>query len=252
MVTTTGPESESSTSRNLHNGLSVELVTSMGDDLSIVNAARVSLHKVSKLVPIGFTGTNKDDVYGLSNADKGLINYLLKNRHGTPFEMVQFTFRVRCPIFVAREWQRHRIGSFNEMSSRYVEMPLEAYMPLFRDFRSQVGKPGHYVMQSLDHVTAEKVHGVILLAYSQAYDAYRKLLDLGLAKEVARNVLPLAQFTEFIWSVNLRSLFNFLYLRMADTALREIRYCAEMVHDLVIPIVPEAMLAWQNNNRLVP
>jgi thymidylate synthase (FAD) len=120
--------------------MTVTLIRSGGDDLAIVNAARVSYAKQSM---------------ELSEADKGLINYLAKNHHGTPFEMVEFWFHVHTPIGVAREWQRHRIGSFNEVSTRYVTMPNEAYLPLFEDMRTQVGKPGHYKFEPIPHDTAE-------------------------------------------------------------------------------------------------
>lgn len=242
--------------------MTVELIDHMGDDLSIVNAARVSLARRSEWVlscPIHRAPIedciHPGTVQGiklLRNPDVGLIGFLMRNRHGTPFEMVQFAFRVRAPIFVAREWQRHRIGSFNEMSSRYVEMPLEAYMPLFEDLRTQTGKPGHYTFERLPPKEAEQVHKVMALAYATSYEAYKLLLNLGLAKEVARNVLPLAQYTEFIWSVNLRSLFNFLSLRMAPTALHEIQLCALQVHDLATPIAPEAFNAWHANDHLAP
>lgn len=242
--------------------MTVELVDHMGDDLSIVNAARVSLNKRSEWVlscpvhraPIEdctHPGTNQG-VNLLRNPDVGLIGYLMRNKHGTPFEMVQFAFRVRVPIFVAREWQRHRIGSFNEVSSRYVEMVQEAYMPPLEDFRTQVGSPGRYTFESLSHDDAAYARVTMDAAYKNAYWSYRELLQLGLAKEVARNVLPLAQYTEFMWSVNLRSLFNFLSLRMAPTALKEIQLCALQVHDLATTIAPEAFKAWHANNQVNP
>lgn len=215
----------------------IELIDHMGSDLSIVNAARVSLNR-------------KSDV--LSDADKGLMHYLMKNRHGTPFEMVQFCFRVTVPIFVAREWQRHRIGSFNEMSTRYVEMPQQAYLPPEADMRTQTGKPGHYLMAALEQ--ADAYHALLIMqhTYFQIYEAYKTLLEMGLAKEVARNILPLGQMTQFIWSVNLRSLFNFLSLRLHGTALREIRYASTTIYLLAKNITPEAFAAWEENDRPTP
>lgn len=215
--------------------MSVELIETMGDDLSIVNAARVSYAKTST---------------ELSDADYGLIGYLARNRHGTPFEMVQFKFRVHVPIGVAREWQRHRIGSFNEMSTRYVEMVPEFYVPPVSAVRTQVGKPGHYEMVAVEHDDAVDVQRVMREAYAQAYTTYASLIATGIAKELARNVLPLGLYTEFIWSVNLRSVFNFLSLRTHETALLEIRREAYNVEGDVKRIVPVAWNAWNENGRV--
>lgn len=215
--------------------MSVELVESMGNDLAIANAARVSYAKHSD---------------SLSAADKGLIGYLARNRHGTPFEMVQFKFGVKVPIGVAREWQRHRIGSFNEVSTRYVEMQPEFYVPPLDAMRGQVGKPGHYQMVELDSAIADQVREVMEVSYKAAYAAYEALIARGVAKELARNVLPLATMTEFIWSVNLRSLFNFLSLRTQETALLEIRREACAVEELIMPLVPVAHKAWVDGGRI--
>lgn len=215
--------------------MSVELVECMGSDLAIVNAARVSYAKHSD---------------SMSDADKGLVGYLARNRHGTPFEMVQFKFRVKVPIGVAREWQRHRVGSFNEVSTRYVEMEPEFYLPDNDAVRGQVGKPGHYQMVTLEPAQSSMVRVMMNGAYQSAYEAYKNLLAYGVAKELARNVLPLALLTEFIWSVNLRSLFNFLSLRTHDTALLEIRREACAVEDLIRPVVPVAHEAWVAGGRV--
>jgi thymidylate synthase (FAD) len=108
---------------------------SMADDLSVVNSARVSF------------GKRHDQ---MEDGDEGLLNYLMKHRHGTPFEHNAFRFHVKAPIFIFREWQRHRIGSFNEMSARYMELPGEWYVPEFQNVRSRVGKPGHYTYEPAD------------------------------------------------------------------------------------------------------
>lgn len=228
--------------------MSVELIESMGNDLSIVNAARVSYAKESKLV----VGLGIDDMV-LSQADVGLINYLMKNRHGTPFEMCVFKFRISdISIRVAREWQRHRIGSFNEVSTRYVEMEPSFYKPKLRDVRIQVGKPGHYTYESADPSTAESAAVIMQAAYDQAYKFYKSLLKLGVAKELAAFVLPMATHTQFIWTVNLRSLFNFLSLRTASNALLEIRVEADEVALQVAKIVPVAYQAWELNGKVAP
>lgn len=216
--------------------MSVEIVEWMGSDLSIVNAARVSFAKYS------------DE---MTDADRGLIGYLARNRHGTPFEMVQFKFRVRVPIGVAREWQRHRIGSFNEVSTRYVEMKPDFYVPEGQAVREQIGKPGHYQMVTIaDEARIQVVDNLFRAAYEASHYAYSRLIDCGVAKEVARNVLPLGLYTEFIWGVNLRSLFNFLSLRTAPSALYEIRVEAAEVEAHVQGIVPVAYAAWCEGGRM--
>jgi thymidylate synthase (FAD) len=229
--------------------MKVELLDSMGDDLSIVNAARVSYAKESDWVRV----KEDPEAFRLKDADAGLIAYLMRNRHGTPFEMVQFKFRVTCPIGVGREWMRHRIGSFNEVSTRYVEMEPEFYIPPPEAVRRQVGKPGHYTFETVrDLEDVQDIVDTMDSAYEGAYCYYQQLLEMGVAKELARNVLPLGLMTQFIWSVNLRSLLNFLSLRTHLTALLEIRELAEEVEILAKGVVPAAMTAWGVNGRVAP
>src|ERR1700712_5646533 len=171
----------------------VRLDDSMADDLAVVNAARVSFaRRVSEL----------------ADADRGLVRFLMRERHSTPFEHGVFRFHIKCPIFVAREWMRHRAGSYNEHSARYSELPDEFYVPAAEDVRTQVGKPGSYTFEPVDAALAERTRETIAASYRAAYDAYRQMLADGIAKEVARTVLPLGLYTEFYWSVNARSLMN--------------------------------------------
>lgn len=212
----------------------VELLDTMGDDLAIVNAARVSYAKES---------------LKLGSPERGLIGYLMRNRHGSPFEMVEFKFRVACPIGVAREWFRHRIASYNEVSTRYVELKDEFYIPSPDDMRTRVGPPGHYTFEPMNPGDADLTKGDMQFAYAVAWDQYQKMIQRGVALEVARNVLPLGIYTQFIWKINLRSLLNFLSLRLGTTALLEIRQCAELVRKLSGPIAPNAFRAWDVLNR---
>lgn len=231
--------------------MKVELLEYMGNDLTIVNAARVSYAKESTWVeadvPERYTVSRT-----LKKADAGLIGYLMKNKHGTPFEMVQFQFRVTCPIGVSREWMRHRIGSFNEVSTRYVEMAPDFYVPTTTAVRMQVGKPGHYTFEPMLPENALAAIEEMQEAYEAAYEAYQRLLARGVAKELARNVLPLGLMTQFYWSVNLRSLFNFLMLRRASTALLEIRELALEVERFAEDIVPAAFWAFEEHGRVAP
>lgn len=257
-------------------GMSVELLNSMGNDLSIVNAARVSYGKESEYEKYRYDPVcqkfekqthfqhnhafryssqplpNLDWHLCLSLADAGLLNYLMKNKHGTPFEMVQFQFRVHCPIGVAREWFRHRIGSFNEQSTRYVVFEKDYYTPQPSEWRAQVGKAGHYTYEILTDGSEHAISVEYELAMEKSFGSYARLLELGLAKEVARNVLPLGTITTFIWSVNLRSLLNFLALRTDSHALKEIQICANMVQELASAVVPESFNAWRRHGKLVP
>jgi thymidylate synthase (FAD) len=215
----------------------VRLDGCMADDLSVVNAARVSFAQRSET---------------LDDRDRGLIRFLMRERHGTPFEHNAFRFHVKLPIFVMREWARHRIGSFNEWSARYSQLDPEFYIPEPEDVRTQVGKPGAYSFDPVDPALAEHTREAQRTVYEGAYAAYVDLLEQGVAKEVARNVLPVAIYTQFYWTVNARSLMNFLSLRNAVTAQREIRRYAAACEQLFgerMPITHSAFLA---NERRAP
>jgi thymidylate synthase (FAD) len=215
----------------------VRLDGQMGDDLSVVNAARVSF------------GSHADV---LDERNQGLVRFLMRERHGTPFEHNAFRFHVRCPIFVAREWFRHRIGSFNEMSGRYTELADAFYVPAADDVRTQVGKPGSYTFERVEPELAERTRSRMQEAYASAYATYRALLDDGVAKEVARSVLPVGIYTEFYWTVNARSVMHFLSLRNDDTAQREIRVFAAAVEDLWGAHMPVTHAAFVANDRTAP
>ena len=215
----------------------VRLDGCMADDLSVVNAARVSFAQRS------------EDV---GERDQGLIRFLMRERHGTPFEHNAFRFHIKLPIFVMREWARHRIGSFNEWSARYSQLDPEFYVPEPEDVRTQVGKPGSYSFDPVDPELAEHTRATQLAVYEQAYAAYADLLERGVAKEVARNVLPVAIYTQFYWTVNARSLMNFLSLRNAVTAQREIRRYAAAVEQLFAERMPITHSAFVANERRAP
>jgi thymidylate synthase (FAD) len=215
----------------------VRLDGSMADDLSVVNSARVSFGR---------------RVEELSDADRGLIGFLMRERHGTPFEHNSFRFHVRCPIFVAREWFRHRVGSFNEFSMRYARATDEFYVPQPDDVRTQVGKPGAYSFEPVDDELAETTREELKAVYEQAYAAYERLVEQGVARELARAVLPVGAYTEFYWTVNARALMNFVSLRAAETAQREIRRYAEAVELLFAERMPVTHAAFVANDRTAP
>src|SRR5438128_1481788 len=156
----------------------------MADDLSVVNGARVSFAR-RKLV--------------MEESDEGLIRFLMRDRHGSPFEHNAFRFHIRCPIFVAREWFRHRIGSFNEFSMRYAKATDDFYVPEPEDVRSQIGKPGAYSFEQVSPELAESTREELKAVYAAAFAAYERLVEQGVARELARCVLPVGAYTEFYW-----------------------------------------------------
>ncbi len=215
----------------------VELHDRMGNDLRIVNMARQSFGQESQ---------------EMGEAEKGLINFLARDCHGTPFEGPVFMFNVKCPIFVAREWMRHRIGSFNEYSGRYTKMMSDFYIPSGDQLRSQVGKPGSYHFEPLSAYDQLATQSDIEYSVDQAWNMYEVMLRRGVAKEVARMVLPVSIYTQFTWVVNLRALLNFVKLRSDETAMWEIRQYSQAIEAQIETVVPVAMECFENNGRKVP
>lgn len=216
----------------------VRLDSYCATDLSVVNSARVSFNKRHEVMEEG---------------DDKLINFLLKNRHGTPFESNFFRFHVKAPIFVFREWHRHRIGiSINEWSARYSELKDDFYIPSSQNVRTQVGKPGHYKFEVADASVTDRYIESLQQSSHKAFANYKAALDDGIAKELARLFLPVNIYSEMYWSCNARSLMNFLSLRNADQAMFEIRQYAialEEFFELVMPITYKCFIA---NNRIAP
>jgi len=206
----------------------VRLVDYMGSDERIVQAARVSYGKGTKTY----------------REDSGLINYLLRNEHTSPFEQVIFTFHIKLPIFVARQWIRHRTARVNEISGRYSVMEPEFYVPenAHISFQSLNNKQG----RSADEVEPQLVQDVSAMLESsqgEAYKHYEWLLSQNIARELARVVLPLSLYTEWYWQIDLHNLLRFLQLRLDAHAQLEIRKYAEVLFDigkLVCPAVFEA------------
>jgi thymidylate synthase (FAD) len=215
----------------------VRLDEAMADDLSVVNGARVSFAKHK---------TELDD------SDAGLIRFLMRERHGTPFEHNAFRFHIRAPIFVAREWFRHRVGSFNEFSMRYARATDDFYLPAPEDVRSQVGKPGAYSFEPVTEDVAETTREELRQVYEAAYAAYERLVELGVARELARAALPVGAYTEFYWTVNARALMNFVSLRAAETAQREIRLYADACEQFLAEQMPITHAAFVANDRTAP
>lgn len=197
----------------------VRLVDSMGTDSAIVQAARVSYGAGTKSV----------------SDDRALIRYLMRHKHNTPFEMVEFKFHIRAPIYVARQWLRHRTASVNEMSARYSVIPDEFYLPdQLRTQSTQRGQGGEEPFgEGGSNLLAKQKSSCDL-----AFHVYDELLEKGTSRELARAHLPQCTFTEFYWKIDLHNLLHFLSLRMDDHAQKEIRDLANQIFDLILPIVP--------------
>lgn len=215
--------------------LKADLIDSMGTELSIVNAARVSFNQTS------------DE---LSEKDAGLIGFLMKNRHASPFEHCVVTFRIEAPIFVAREWHRHRTQSYNEWSGRYSPLQPKFYAPDYDRPLIQVGKPGAYKFEvPQDDSINIDLYREFRFSCQTAWDAYEYLLDAGVAKEVARMILPVNIYTSWYATGNLRNWINFLSLRTDMQAMFEIRQLAFSVEKVLYDTYPITMEAWDKAGR---
>lgn len=211
----------------------IALVDHMGNDLSIVRSARVSYDAEWR--------TGEDE-----GKDAKLIDYLMKNGHTSPFESVTFTFQVKAPIFVYRQWHRHRTWSFNEISARYAELPEEFYVPDLDQITTQ-SSSNKQMRTDVQNSHAVVARGLIRHQCEEAFESYRELLELGVPRELARGVLPVNTYSKMFATVDLHNLFHFLRLRMHSHAQYEIRVYAEAMLQLIEPIVPVAVAAFRTH-----
>jgi thymidylate synthase (FAD) len=218
----------------------VSLLKTMGGDDAVIAAARVSNG-------VDYSEASKGD-----EQDQKLITYLLKHRHGTPFEHTTFTFYVKTPLFVRSEWHRHRIASYNEISGRYVEYEPEFYIPdVFRE-QSASNKQGSVEANNRVQSWHTFAKFVVDAASRDAYSRYQQLLEDDVAKEMARMILPLNLYTQFYFTVNARSLMNFLELRCAENAQWEIRQYALAIRDMFQEAMPMTYKAFKENGFIAP
>lgn len=212
----------------LKDGISnVELIRAGGTDLDAVNAARVSYGAVST---------------ELTERDKKLIRYLLKHEHTSPFEHTQLVYRIKVPMYITRQWMRHRIGvSYNEISGRYAEIPLDFYIP--KNWRIQDPNNTQGSIEAIRD-TDEANRQEYLASIEAAKKAYTKLLSEGVCRELARGVLPLCTYTEFIFTCNLVSLFHFVRLRGDSHAQWEIQQYAMSLLKLAYYHFPVSIEHW--------
>ena len=208
----------------------VRLVDSMGGDDAIVQSARVSYGK----------GTSK------LSQDRGLIRYLMRHRHTTPFEMVEFKFHCKMPIFVARQWVRHRTANINEYSLRYSEARDEFYYPDPDniEFQSALNKQGR--MGEVDPELKEKVQKYFKEISERSFAIYSELNDAGVARELARAILPVNLYTEWYWKNDLHNLLHFIGLRSDGHAQYEIRVFSDAMASFVKNVAPFAWEAYQD------
>lgn len=214
---------------------SVRLVDSMGSDLSVVRSARVSYDAEWR--------AGED-----SGSDARLINYLVKNKHTSPLESVNFTFEVKCPLFVARQWMRHRTQKFNEISARYSELPNEMYVPA----KGTIGVQNSDNKQmrdfaDIDEFIENEIISIISEANQASYAAYKKLISKGCPREIARGVLPVNTYTHFFCTVDLHNLLHFIRLRDHDHAQYEIRVYAQAILKLIEDIAPVTVAAFKKH-----
>ena len=208
----------------------VQLIDYMGNDKLIVDSARVSYGKGTKT----------------KRQDEKLINYLWKNKHTTPFEMPRLIFHIKAPIFVARQWFRHRTASYNEYSARYSEVKDEFYLPNSGRLQTQCSKnkqasSGQEVANSNDLINE------IEEFFVKSHTLYEKLLKKGVAREIARIVLPVSGYTEFIFGIDLKNLLHFINLRDDSHAQYEIREYAKVILLILNELFPMAIKAFKDN-----
>lgn len=216
----------------LDHGL-VRLVEHMGSDLSIVRNARVSYDAEWR--------AGEDE-----GKDAKLLNYLVKNRHTSPFESCVFTFEIKAPIFVLRQWHRHRTWSYNEISARYAELPAEFYVPELAQITTQSASNKQMRTEDLNPHCYE-IRDAIKVQNGMAFDTYRALLARGCPRELARSVLPVGTYSHMFATVDLHNLMHFLKLRLHEHSQYEIRVYAQAMLDLIEPIVPYSVAAFKEH-----
>jgi thymidylate synthase (FAD) len=236
--------------------MTVELVRASAHDSDVLFAARVSTLGEQTLEQSQLEGSESE---GDAKRDRGLINFLMRDRHGSPFEHNSMTFYVRAPIFVFREFMRHRIASYNEESGRYRELNPVFYVPAAERNLVQVGKAGAYDFLPGTAEQTALVQQQTRAAAIGAYEAYQRMLEAGVAREVARIVLPLNIYSSMYVTLNARSLMNFLSLRtkregssFPSFPQREIEMCAEQMETHFEKLMPLTYAAFNKNGRVSP
>ena len=208
----------------------VSLVDYYGSDSRIVQSARVSYGEGTKTI----------------SQDGALIDYLLRHQHTSPFEQVVFTFHLKMPIFVARQWVRHRMARMNEVSGRYSIMKDEFYVPENSCISKQSTNNKQGRGEVFEEKQAKEFQAEFIEGQQKAYEVYKDMVEKGIAREIARINLPLALYTEFYWQMDLHNLFHFLKLRLDSHAQYEIRLYAEKILEIIKTVCPMAVNSFEN------
>ncbi|MBX3095115.1 MAG: FAD-dependent thymidylate synthase [Cryobacterium sp.] len=240
--------------------MTVELVRASAQDADVLFAARVSTQGEQSLAQLDEHAPSTAEAAELeSKRNRGLINYLMRDRHGSPFEHNSMTFYVQAPIFVFREFMRHRIASYNEESGRYRELRPVFYVPASDRNLVQSGKPGAYEFHPGSPEQSRLVADETTRVSREAYAAYQRMLEAGVAREVARIVLPVTTYSSMYVTMNARSLMNFLSLRTKHEGSqfpsfpqREIEMCAEQMEAHFARLMPLTHAAFEANGRVAP
>ena len=214
----------------LDNGF-IRIIDYMGDDAAIVQAARVSYGKGTKSF----------------REDAGLINYLMSNDHTSPFEMCEIKFHIKAPIFVVRQWFRHRTANQNEYSARYSQLPDDFYTPRKEDIRYQDAENKQASGDQLENTDASYSFYQMNHSQIESFKYYEELLERGVSREQARVVIPVGAYTQFYWKIDLHNLLRFLKLRLDEHAQYEIRQYAKNMYSMAKLWVPETMKAFDNH-----
>jgi thymidylate synthase (FAD) len=241
--------------RELFNGGHIILESYMGNEIDVLSNARVSFNDDVQAATVA----------DLSARDVGVLNFLMREHHGTPWEAPVFRWDVKAPLFVFREWHRHRTPwSYNEWSARYSKMDAEFYVPEPEQIRTQVGRPGSYTFETIDDpLYAGMIQNALRVQNQSAFDLYENMMEgfpdkdgnptqPQLAKEVARTVLPVAMYSRMKAQSNLRGLFNFFQLRSDANAQYEIRQYSLAMEEMVAEVLPLAMELFNKNGRVAP
>jgi len=235
-MTETHTEFGHSTIPVLDHGL-VQLIDYMGDDLAVVEAAQASFDKV----PDDYT-----------SKEAGILRFLMREEHGVPFEHLVYKFRIRLPIFLSRQYVKHRTSSWSEHSGRYSGLEPLFYIPDPGHVRSQVGKPGAYSFEPVSLGLADDFRAALLESNACAWDTYMNAIESGVAKELARLCLPVNLYSTVVWTINARSLMNVIRLRVDSHAQYEAQRYAQAFLDLARTVAPDTWDAFVENGMPKP
>lgn len=223
----------------------VKLIDCMPKEIPLNSRKLMCDSAIAQAARVSYGGGLKD-----FDTDKKLINYLYKHKHTSPFEMVKFKFHVKAPIFVARQWFRHRMGNYNEISGRYTKLKEEFYVPEKVSSQSQINKQLSANDNLLNDDNVINLMTNVKKTNNIQFNNYEELMKAGVSRETARVNLPLSLFTEFYFSIDLHNLLNFIKLRNSENAQYEIKEYAKAIENIITPLCPITMNAYKNHTTV--